>query len=586
MQLANGNYQGLILLGLDDATLVGRPTQMLVGKIGDLQQPDAILVDEAGFHQMWPGEPLKAGKVIEMNDCRAVVVGVYRASQTFMTMPIIYTRYSQATLFIPPLRRMMPFVLVKCKDGVSAVEVARRIEADIGLKAQTRDEFSWMTMFYYLQHTGIPVNFGTTVILAFLVGCAVAGQTFYLFTVENLKQFGTLKAMGMNDRRVVAMILIQALVVAVIGYGFGVGLATLYGMFAQRAMPLLAFFLPWQVLAITAVAVLFISLLSSLLSVDRILEWSQFHVLTWGQMELPSERDGANVCSFDGRLVGAAVNAVGFAFQLHNRRAVHDPIQKSHRQLRVAEVSRPGFEVDVGNQGGAGALAAGVDDLVPQAGGLRTEAAFDAVKAEFVNDEEVELGIEADTVREGLVGHRSGEVFQQFAAGDVVDGMLEHARSQADALDEPAFAEAALARKDDVLLAADEVALGQRFDLESRNRRVEVPVECAQGRASRKLASLMRRSMRRCAAQAGLSGEQAVQELQVRSAVLFGVGQGGVELVGGDGHAQSREVGEDLITQAWAGRGRLRRRIFLWTGLHGRVPRVRVIADSRWPDGD
>jgi putative ABC transport system permease protein len=270
-QLANGNYQGLILLGIDDATLVGAPTQMLVGKIGDLQQPDAILVDEAGFHQMWPSEPLRTGKVIEMNDRRAVVVGVYRASQTFMTMPIIYSRFSQATLFIPPSRRMMPFVLVKCQDGVSAVDVARRIETETGLKAQTRDEFSWMTMLYYLQHTGIPVNFGTTVILAFLVGCAVAGQTFYLFTVENLKQFGTLKAMGVNDRNVVKMILIQALVVAAIGYGLGIGLATLYGMFAQRAMPLLAFFLPWQVLVITAVAVLFISLLSSLLSIRRVL---------------------------------------------------------------------------------------------------------------------------------------------------------------------------------------------------------------------------------------------------------------------------------------------------------------------------
>jgi putative ABC transport system permease protein len=270
-QLANGNYQGLILLGIDDSTLVGAPTQMLVGKIGDLQQPDAILVDEAGFHQMWPGEPLRTGKVIEMNDRRAVVVGVYRASQTFMTMPIIYSRFSQATLFIPPARRMMPFVLVKCQNGVSPVEVARRIETETGLKAQTRDEFSWMTMLYYLQHTGIPVNFGTTVILAFLVGCAVAGQTFYLFTVENLKQFGTLKAMGVNDRNVVMMILIQALVVAAIGYGFGIGLATLYGMFAQRVMPLLAFFLPWQVLVITAVAVLFISLLSSLLSIRRVL---------------------------------------------------------------------------------------------------------------------------------------------------------------------------------------------------------------------------------------------------------------------------------------------------------------------------
>ena len=78
------------------------------------------------------------------------------------------------------------------------------------------------------------------------------------------------------------------------------------------------------------------------------------------------------------------MHAVGFAFQFHNRRAVHHPIQKSHRQLRVAKVSHPGLEIDVGDQGGAGALAAGVDDLVPQAGGLWTEATLDAVKAEFL----------------------------------------------------------------------------------------------------------------------------------------------------------------------------------------------------------
>ena len=89
------------------------PVHMLVGNLGDLQIADAILVDEAGFKYMWPDEPLHTGKIIEMNDRRAVVVGVYRASQTFMTMPIIYTRFSQATLFVPPSRRLMPFVLAK-----------------------------------------------------------------------------------------------------------------------------------------------------------------------------------------------------------------------------------------------------------------------------------------------------------------------------------------------------------------------------------------------------------------------------------------------------------------------------------------
>src|SRR5271156_2077762 len=165
--------------------------------------------------------------------------------------------------------------------------------------------------------------------------------------------------------------------------------------------------------------------------------------------------------------------------------------------------------------------------------------------------------------------------------------MLEHTRSEANALDEPAFSKTALARKDDVLLAADEVPLSQRFDLESGNRRVEVPVEGAQGQRLAEVGVLDEAFGAALSAQAGLSGEQAVQELQVRSAILFGVGQGGVELVGRHRHAQSREVGEDLITQAWAGRGRIRRRIFLLgTGFHGKVPRVRVIVDSRWPDAD
>ncbi len=165
----------------------------------------------------------------------------------------------------------MPFVLAKAQPDLRPEDVARRIQTRTGLKALSKEGFTRLTMNYYLQHTGIPMNFGTTVLLGFLVGCAIAGQTFYLFTVENLKQFGTLKAMGLDDRRLVWMILTQALIVGLIGYGLGVGLATLFGAFAQRAMPLLAFNLPWQVILGTGVAVLLISVLASLLSIRRVL---------------------------------------------------------------------------------------------------------------------------------------------------------------------------------------------------------------------------------------------------------------------------------------------------------------------------
>src|SRR5206468_5205137 len=129
------------LMGLNDASLVGAPVKMLVGRLGDLQNPDAILVDEAGFRQMWPGEPLQTGKVIQMNDRRAVVVGVFSASQTFMTLPVIFTRFSQATLFVPPYRRLMPFVLAKCQFDEPPALVARRIEGQTRLQALSTQEF-------------------------------------------------------------------------------------------------------------------------------------------------------------------------------------------------------------------------------------------------------------------------------------------------------------------------------------------------------------------------------------------------------------------------------------------------------------
>ncbi len=94
--------------------------------------------------------------------------------------------------------------------------------------AVTQDHFFWNTINYMLGSTGIPVNFGITIALGFIVGVAVAGQTFYLFTLENLKHFGSLKAMGVNNRRLIGMILLQALSVGGLGFGLGIGLTALF----------------------------------------------------------------------------------------------------------------------------------------------------------------------------------------------------------------------------------------------------------------------------------------------------------------------------------------------------------------------
>jgi putative ABC transport system permease protein len=269
-RLEEGTYEQMILLGLDDATLVGAPGAVFMGSIADLRKPDAVIIDDAGYKRIWPGEPFRLGRVFEMNDHRAVVVGITKASRTFQSFPILYTRYSQAVTFAPPERKVLSFVLANPKPGLAAEEVCRRIEEQTGLQAVTRDQFLRKTIVYYLRKTGIPINFGITVLLGFLVGTAIAGQTFYLFTVENIRQFGALKAMGTSNWMILLMVLSQALHVGLVGYGVGVGLAALFGWWS-RSMTRLSFFMPWQVLAMTAAAVFVIVLVASVLSIRKVL---------------------------------------------------------------------------------------------------------------------------------------------------------------------------------------------------------------------------------------------------------------------------------------------------------------------------
>lgn len=270
----------VILLGLDDVSLVGAPRHMYVGRTVDLWQPDAIIVDKVGLRKLFPGQKGESarteaelrrfiGRRLEMNDHSAVIVGICETTRTFQSNPVVYTTYSRTLTFTPQSRMPLTYILAKAVPGMDPEAAAGRIQARTGLKARTSEEFRWMTMKYYLLNTGIPVNFGATTLLGFLVGTAIAGQTFYNFTLENLRQFGTLKAMGLTNERVAAMVLLQATVVGLLGYCLGVGAAAAFGLATQGTE--LAFFTPWQLLPITAVAVVLICILSSLWSLLRVI---------------------------------------------------------------------------------------------------------------------------------------------------------------------------------------------------------------------------------------------------------------------------------------------------------------------------
>jgi putative ABC transport system permease protein len=267
----DGRFRAVILMGLDDASLVGAPRDLALGSLESLRDPDSIIIDRVGFEFFFPGEPLELGKTLEMNDHLVHVVGIANSSAPFQNLPVFYTRYSQAITYVGRERNQLSFVLVKPQEGVSDAEVCRRIEAATRLKAATADAFGWQTIWYYIHHAGIPLNFGITVTIALIVGTVVAGQTFYIFTIENLKQFGALKAIGVTNLRITGMILMQAFVVGAVGYGLGIAMTAAFFETFKNNLDLRGFRLPWEILSGTGVAVLLIVALASLMSIRRVL---------------------------------------------------------------------------------------------------------------------------------------------------------------------------------------------------------------------------------------------------------------------------------------------------------------------------
>jgi putative ABC transport system permease protein len=273
-RLQDGTRVSMILVGLDDTTLMGAPPSMVRGQLADLRQSNAVFLADDDLAAKWKykrsGEGhAQVGDRLTINDQDAVIAGTYRGSKSFFWEPVMYTTYSRALRYAPRERNLMAFVMVKVKPGYDRAAVAANLAAATGLAVRSNAEFEKLTADYILKETGILVNFGLAVGLGFVIGVLIAGQMLYNFTLDNLRYYGTLKAMGTANAALIRMVLTQTLVVGLLGYGIGVGAGAIMGKLVGDAG--LAFRMVWEIPALALAAILFICITSALLCLRRVL---------------------------------------------------------------------------------------------------------------------------------------------------------------------------------------------------------------------------------------------------------------------------------------------------------------------------
>ncbi len=146
--------------------------------------------------------------------------------------------------------------------------MCQRITKNTGLIAYTSREFEDLTINYYLENTGIPLNFGVAVLLGLIIAIAISGQTFHNFILDNVRYLAVFKAMGASNKLLLRMTLLQIVWVGWIGWGIGVGGAALFGYFFRGSN--LSFLLPWQLLYLSGFSMFFICAISSIVSLRKI----------------------------------------------------------------------------------------------------------------------------------------------------------------------------------------------------------------------------------------------------------------------------------------------------------------------------
>jgi len=275
IKLSTGQYQAATIIGLDDTTLFGRP-HLFNGNINDIYNNDAyIVIKDTEFHKLNNPE---LGTTFEINDHRAVIVGTGKAlvNGLFGT-PTVYTTYTRAISDLPTTRFTISYILVEPKSQDDIPYIQEKVKK-MGYLARTQQEFITLNKNYYLYQTGLGTNILIMTVISFVVGLSIAGQTFYTFVLENIEEYGALKAIGAKKNELITMILSQATVVGFLGYGFGILLSSILIALAKLRLANYASLVTAQNLSFAFFMVIVIVAFSSYLGIQKVTRIDPFDI--------------------------------------------------------------------------------------------------------------------------------------------------------------------------------------------------------------------------------------------------------------------------------------------------------------------
>lgn len=220
-----GGKKAFVLVGSDWKNGGLAPWNIVEGSLAELSKPNAVAVDRSYFKDLGIDG---LGAQAEINQSRVTVAAVTERIRSFTTLPYVFTSLSKARSLVGAAPEQASYQLVKIADGVDVEQVRATLAERLpDTEVLLHDEFRERSLNYWLFKTGAGAALIAGAILGIIVGVVIVAQTLYSSTKDHLNEFATLRALGASASYIHAVILIQALLSAVIGYLAGMALAGL-----------------------------------------------------------------------------------------------------------------------------------------------------------------------------------------------------------------------------------------------------------------------------------------------------------------------------------------------------------------------
>ena len=263
---SDGAERGIVIVGFNTTSNFGGPWNVVEGNARDTQQRDAVLIDELYKEKLGVRA---AGDQAEINGVRARVAGFTKGIRSFTTSPYVFTSFANAQRYAQVSPYHTTYILVKAAPGTDVDRVKRAIAERVsGVDVYTRDGFSRRTQVYWMLTTGAGFAILIAATLGLIVGVVVVSQTIYATTMDHIKEFGTLKAIGASNGYICGVLLKQAVMSAVIGYT--IGIAASYAVVWLSRDSGAAILLPWQVAAAMLLPTILMCVSAALISIRKV----------------------------------------------------------------------------------------------------------------------------------------------------------------------------------------------------------------------------------------------------------------------------------------------------------------------------